>query len=92
MVALEAMANGTPLIAASAGGVREIVTEGESGWLFPPGDVDGLVDRLETVLSDPGGAAAVAARARLWVEGNASIERMAERTLGFYQAVCGDAS
>ncbi|MEE9197180.1 MAG: glycosyltransferase family 4 protein, partial [bacterium] len=33
MVALEAMASGTPLIAADAGGITEIVQDGETGWL-----------------------------------------------------------
>ena len=92
MVALEAMASGTPLIAAAAGGVREIVTDGESGWLFPPGDVDGLVDRVETVLSDAGRAREVAARARGWVEENATVERMADRTLRLFEEACGGAA
>ncbi len=92
MVALEAMACGTPLIAASAGGVAEIVQDGETGWLFPPGDVDALVGRIETVLSDPIRARQTTARARTWVKEHASIERMADRTLEFYDAVCGEAS
>jgi len=92
MVALEAMSTGTPLIAARAGGVREIVQDGESGWLFAPGDVGGLVQRIDTVLSDPARARAVAARARAWVEENASIDVMAGRTSRFYEQVCGVAS
>ena len=92
MVALEAMACGTPLIAAAAGGVRELVVDGESGWLFPPGDVDGLVDRVEAVLSDPTLARSVAARARSWVADNASLDQMADRTFHFYEQVCGEAS
>ena len=92
MVALEAMACGTPLIAARAGGVAEIVQDGETGWLFPPGDVDALVGRIETVLSDPSRARQTTARARTWVHAHASIERMADRTLEFYDAVCGGAS
>ena len=92
MVALEAMAAGTPLIAASAGGVREIVTDGETGWLFSPGDADGLARTIETVLFDPARARGVATRARRWVEENGSLDRMAERTLRFYEAVCGAAS
>lgn len=92
MVALEAMASGTPLVAASAGGVREIVEDGTTGWLFPPGDVEALVDRIETVLADPSKARAVAARARAWIDANASLDVMGDRTLHFFEAVCGGAS
>lgn len=37
-VALEAMALGSPLVAARTGGLAEIVEEGRTGWLFTPGD------------------------------------------------------
>jgi len=93
LVALEAMACGTPLIAADAGGVSEVVRDGETGWLFPPGDVDALVSRVHAVLSDPSNTARVTARARSWVEANATIDRMADRTSRFYeQLLQGEAS
>jgi len=37
---LEAMALGTPVLASDVGGVREIVTDGENGWLVAPGRSD----------------------------------------------------
>jgi len=40
---IEAFAQGTPVLAADLGGVRELVKEGETGFLFPPGNVDALV-------------------------------------------------
>lgn len=89
LVALEAMACGTPIIAADSGGVTEIVRDGETGWLFPRGDVDALVERIETVLSDSGRAKHVSAQAREWVQANASIARMAEQTFGFYNTILG---
>ena len=93
LVALEAMACGTPLIAADAGGVSEVVRDGETGWLFPPGDVDALVSQVRAVLSDPANTERVAARARSWVEANATIDRMAGRTFQFYeQLLQGEAS
>src|SRR6266571_4007724 len=92
MVALEAMACGTQLIAARAGGVTEIVRDGATGWLFPPGDVDGLVDRIETVFANPVRAEEIANGGRDWVERNGSVDRMAERTFRFYKVVAGEAS
>ena len=50
---LEAMALGVPCAAFDcAPGVREIVRDGVDGLLAPPGDVDALARRLETLLAD----------------------------------------
>jgi len=93
LVALEAMACGTPIIAADSGGVPEVVRDGETGWLFPPGDANALAARIEAVLSDPSGAERVTAQARAWVEANARIDRMADSTFRFYERVLeGEAS
>jgi len=67
IVALEAAAAGAPLVASAAGGLAEVVVPGETGLAFEPGDVDGLVHAVHTVLRDPvaARARARAARARL---------------------------
>lgn len=46
---LESMALGTPVIGADVGGIPEMVREGETGWLFPSGNVDALADTLTAV-------------------------------------------
>jgi len=89
MVALEAMACGTPLIAADVGGVSEIVRDGETGWLFPAGDTHGLVSCIEAVLGNAARTERVRLRARAWAEANASIDRMAEQTFRFYERLLG---
>ncbi len=43
---LEAMASGLPLVTTRVGGNPEVVEDGRSGWLFTPGDVEGLFDQL----------------------------------------------
>lgn len=50
---LEAMALGSPVVAAAAGGLAEIIRDGESGLLFPPGDASALEAGLATLLADP---------------------------------------
>ncbi|KOV79818.1 glycosyltransferase family 4 protein [Nocardia sp. NRRL S-836] len=67
IVALEAAAAGTPLVASTAGGLGEVVLDGVTGLSFAPGDVDGLATAVRAVLSDPAAAAARAraAKARL---------------------------
>ncbi|GAA4193992.1 hypothetical protein GCM10022219_16570 [Microbacterium oryzae] len=48
---MEAMASGLPIVAADAVALPHLVHEGENGYLFAPGDVDGLAERLTTVLT-----------------------------------------
>nr|WP_274638467.1 glycosyltransferase [Microbacterium bovistercoris] len=48
---MEAMASGLPVVAADAVALPHLVHDGENGYLFPPGDVDALADRLTRVLT-----------------------------------------
>ena len=72
LVALEAMACGTPVVASDAGGLRELVRHGEDGLLCKPGDAAALAEALAVVLSDPlraqrmGGAGASRAQRFTW--------------------------
>ncbi|HWO59329.1 MAG TPA: glycosyltransferase family 4 protein [Umezawaea sp.] len=67
IVALEAAAAGTPLVASTAGGLGEVVRDGDTGLSFTPGDVDGIGTAVRSVLADRAGAVrrARAAKARL---------------------------
>jgi glycosyltransferase involved in cell wall biosynthesis len=53
IVFLEAWANGLPVVAAAAGGVSEVVQDGETGLLVPFGDIDRLTAALNTLITDP---------------------------------------
>lgn len=70
IVALEAAAAGKPTVAAAIGGLTDVVVDGETGFLVPPGDAEALRGALGRLLADPGlrerlGAAA-RERARLF--------------------------
>ncbi|WCN36679.1 N-acetyl-alpha-D-glucosaminyl L-malate synthase BshA [Aneurinibacillus uraniidurans] len=54
LVALEAMACGKPVISSNAGGLPEVVLDGETGFVLPIGDVDGMAARAIQLVSDPG--------------------------------------
>lgn len=52
LVALEAMACGVPTIGSNAGGIPELVTHGETGFLSPIGDVEDMAKNAERLLLD----------------------------------------
>lgn len=52
-VIIEAMSLEKPIVASRAGGVTEIVVEGETGLLFPPGDADELAACVRRLLENP---------------------------------------
>jgi glycosyltransferase involved in cell wall biosynthesis len=54
LVNLEAQASGLPVIASDIGGIPEYVSEGKTGFLFPPGDAAELANRVCRLLTDPG--------------------------------------
>lgn len=82
LVAIEAMASGTPVVASNVGGLRFTVEDGVSGLLVPHSQPVALADALERVLSDDAfratlGAHAVEVAQRFsWETIGARIERM----------------
>ena len=53
MVGLEAMTMGRPVVAARLGGLGELVVDGETGMLVPPGHAPALRDAIAALLADP---------------------------------------
>ncbi len=53
LVLLEAMAAGCPVIAANAGGIPDIVTDGVNGYLFDPADEQGAIQATQRLLNNP---------------------------------------
>ncbi|MEV3902902.1 glycosyltransferase [Mycobacterium sp. NPDC050551] len=49
---IEAMAAGLPIVATDCGSVRDVVTDGENGFVVPVGDVAGFADRLHLLAGD----------------------------------------
>lgn len=67
VVLMEAMASNIPVIASRVAGVQELVEDGVSGFAIPPGDLDMLTARIDTLLSDP------ARRQRMGQAGRATV-------------------
>jgi len=53
LAALEAMACGVPVVASAAGGLPEVVQDGETGFLAPVGDVPIMAERAMRILEEP---------------------------------------
>lgn len=84
IVALEAAAAGASLVSSTAGGLGEVVIDGETGLSFTPGDLDGIATAVRRVLDDPTSAKrrAKMAKARLAVDFD--WNRIAEQTAEVY--------
>lgn len=73
VVLMEALASLIPVIATQVAGVSELVEDGVSGFIVPPGDVETLALRLDRLLSDPELCAAMGAAGRAKVEAEFDI-------------------
>lgn len=81
MVALEAMASGLPVIISRVGGIGDIVVDGSTGYLIPPGDADPLRDRLRMLRTQPALALSMGERGRRRVEDHFTINQQAHTIL-----------
>ena len=53
LAALEAMACEVPVVASNVGGLPEVIDHGRTGFLHPPGDLDGMARSAAALLTDP---------------------------------------
>ncbi len=71
LVTLEAMSAGKPIVAADAVALPHLVRPGENGWLYTPGNIDELAERLLSLIADP------ALRRRMGAVSRKMVERHA---------------
>lgn len=77
LVAAEAMAVGKPVVASAVGGLAEVVADGTTGVLVPPGDQQALAAAIRALLGDPSAASAMGEAGRKRAAELFSEERMA---------------
>lgn len=87
LVALEAMAAGTPVVASTAGGLRDVVTDGVTGRTVAPGDPRDLARVLDAVLGDPDSQARLSRLAARAVRERFSWPAVASATAAVYADV-----
>jgi glycosyltransferase involved in cell wall biosynthesis len=86
---IEAMASATPVIASRVGGMREIVSHGETGYLVEPGDVEGLRARIADLIEGGPRWRSMSERALRSARAQFTWERVAERCLDAYDRFGG---
>jgi N-acetyl-alpha-D-glucosaminyl L-malate synthase BshA len=88
LTALEAMNCGVPVIATEIGGLPEVIVHGETGFLLPVGDVEGMAARAVELLSDPVAQERFKIKARKRAEGF-DAEEIIPQYEAFYEEVLG---
>ena len=84
---LEAMACALPVVSTAVGGIPELVQDGVTGTLVPPGDVAALASALARYAADPGLAARHGAAGRERIENHYSVSAMVQAYVALYDGL-----
>ena len=89
IIILEAMASEAAIVSTKAGGIPQVITDGEQGRLVEIGDANQLARVLDDVLKNPDERKRLGQRARDTVDRHFSARAMAERYLDVYRGTTG---
>ena len=87
---LEAMVAGRPIVASRVGGMPEVVRDGETGLLVPPGDPGALAAACAALLRDRDRAARLGHAGRKRVEAEFGIDRLVAELASLYRSILQD--
>ncbi|MBD2299854.1 glycosyltransferase family 1 protein [Nostoc sp. FACHB-87] len=90
LVAIEAMAAGTPVIASDVGGLQHTVVHGETGLLVPPRDPNALKSAIRSLLENPILQESYGNAARKWVQSRFSTPGVGNQIYELYQSLTVD--
>ena len=91
LAALEAMACGVPVIGSETGGLSEVVTDGETGYLSPIGDIHSMSARAIQLLGNPKQHDLFKAQARKRAFHNFNADRIIPQYESFYEEITNKA-
>ena len=89
LVAVEALLSETPVVAFDSGGLRDVIQNGKTGMLVPPGDRQALAAALDEVIGSGEAAIDLAKAGRLYALSTFAPESVARRYAGIYRQVLG---
>jgi starch synthase len=81
------MASGTAVVATTAGAFPEVIADGETGVLVPPGDARAIADAVQSLLLDTARRSAMGAAGVRRIESLFSWRVCAEKTAALYEDV-----
>lgn len=84
---IDAMACRKSVVGTRAGGIPELVVEGDTGHLVPVGDPPAMARAIVALIADPGRRARFGEAGRARVEARFTVERMVRATLDAYEAL-----
>lgn len=87
LTVIEGMAAGLPVVATRCGGLEEIITDGEDGFLVPVGNASAMAEAILSLARNPDLAREMGKRGHRKVERDFSIERHVEDVLSFYEEI-----
>ncbi len=90
LVLLEAMACGKPVVATDVDGVPELVTDNQTGLLFPHQDDGRLAAHIVSLIRDRARASRLGASGRSFVQANFNDEQFKRGIVGLYESVLGN--
>ena len=90
MALLEAMASGKAIVATRVGAMPEVIRDGRSGILVPPGSAASLAEALSVLIADQSKRKAMGAEACKIVEEGYSFHRMLQAYDSVYQSVLSE--
>ena len=92
LAALEALSCGVPVVASRAGGLPEVVRDGEDGFLLPVGDVDAMADAVGRILDDAALHRRLSATARADAVSRFARAPMVTRYERYYERILSSSS
>ena len=87
IVNLEAMACEAAVVASEVGGIPEVVVDGETGFLVPPGEPAPFAERVNALIEDPGKARAMGRAGRERAVNDFAWGAIAEQTSALYRSL-----
>ncbi|MGN6815008.1 MAG: glycosyltransferase [Solirubrobacterales bacterium] len=90
LAVLAALGAAIPIVSSAIGGTDELIEDGHSGLLVPPGDAEALAAALQRALDEPALRDELAARARERVEDGLRREQVGSRVMKVYRELLGE--